>query len=666
LADIAVLAVADGPGAAARGELQVRVAHADPAERARIESWLAVQIPPMLPAAGRVINRASTRHGIWFASLQGALARRRLATPDLKQLAETAHTLGLRALIVVPVRAAGEIVGALGLGRTNQDAHYAAAEFAAAHSIAERTGDALQAIRLRERLAAVDARRSRAEEALLKWTHAFEHAPYGAAIVDPSGRLESVNRAFARMHGYSTIAELRGRRLSELQAREGEHPATVDGSRNGAAWEGIQRRLNGSTFPALLSDTPLRAPDGQLLYRAVTVQDLTIVRRTEEQLRHAQRLEALGRLAGGVAHEVNNMMMVVLGFADLLAQATELTEEHRGELGQITAAAERAAAVSRQLLAYGRQQVLRPTAVDVNQLVKRVVDLVRPLIAPTVSIHTELGDLLGNGVYADGGQIEQALLNLALNARDAMANGGELRITTAVERVPPEIATYHLGFELPAQPYILLTVADGGIGMDAETLAHAFDPFFTTKPMGKGTGLGLATVYGIVKQSGGYVWADSDPGRGTTVTICLPAVHLQFATAPAEDSGVSSSGGARVLVVDDEPSIRQLSARMLERLGYAAEEAGEASEALERIQACNPDVVLVDVMMPGMSGRELRDRVVETRPDLPVILMSGHPSAELLQAELRNGDSYWLAKPFTISTLAATLRDALAARVPGS
>jgi CheY-like chemotaxis protein len=150
------------------------------------------------------------------------------------------------------------------------------------------------------------------------------------------------------------------------------------------------------------------------------------------------------------------------------------------------------------------------------------------------------------------------------------------------------------------------------------------------------------------------------------VTICLPAVHLESATAPAEDSGVSSSGGARVLVVDDEPSIRQLSARMLERLGYAAEEAGEASEALERIQACTPDVVLVDVMMPGMSGRELRDRVVETRPDLPVILMSGHPSAELLQAELENGDSYWLAKPFTISTLAATLRDALAARVPGS
>lgn len=666
LADVAVLAVSTVAIDAGRTGLQLRVRHTDANERARIEPLLAVRLPGMLPCAGRVINRASTRHGIWFASLQGALPRRRLASPDLKSLAEAAHLMGLRALIVVPVRAAGEIVGALGLGRTAPDAHYAAAEFAAAHSIAERTGDALQAIRLRQQLAAEDARRSRAEEALLKWSHAFEHAPYGAAIVDPAGRLESVNRAFARMHGYATIAELRGRRLTELQGREGDHPAPVDGARNGTTWEGIQRRLNGSTFPALLSDTPLRSPDGQLLYRAVTVQDLTIVRRTEEQLRHAQRLEALGRLAGGVAHEVNNMMMVVLGFADLLAQAKELTEEHRGELGQITAAAERAAAVSRQLLAYGRQQVLRPTAVDINQLVTRVVGLVRPLIAATVSIRTELGDLAGNGVYADGGQIEQALLNLALNARDAMANGGELQITTEVGRVAPELATYHLGFELPSQPYVLLTVADGGTGMDAETLAHAFDPFFTTKPMGKGTGLGLATVYGIVKQSGGYVWADSDPGRGTTVTICLPAVHLQRVSGPLDEPAVVAASSARVLVVDDEPSIRQLSARMLERLGYAAEEAGDASQALERIQACTPDVVLVDVMMPGMSGRELREHVLATRPDLPVVMMSGHPSAELLEAELKNGDNHWLAKPFTISTLAATLRDALAARVPGS
>jgi PAS domain S-box-containing protein len=666
LAEVAVLAVSDAAVDAGRTGLQLRVRHADPAERARIAPLLAVDLPSMLPAAGRVIHRASTRQGIWFASLQNALARRRLATPDLKQLGEMVDLLGLRAVIVVPVRAAGEIVGALGLGRTSPDAHYAAAEFAAAHSIAERIGDALQAIRLRQQLAAEDARRSRAEEALLKWTHAFEHAPYGAAIVDPSGRLESVNCAFARMHGYATIAELRGRRFSDLQGREGDHPAPLDGVRHGTTWEAIQRRLNGSTFPALLSDTPLRTPDGQLLYRAVTVQDLTVVRRTEEQLRHAQRLEALGRLAGGVAHEVNNMMMVVLGFADLLAQATELTEDHRGELGQITGAAERAAAISRQLLAYGRQQVLRPTAIDINQLVTRVVGLVRPLIAATVSIHTDLGDLAGNGVYADGGQIEQALLNLALNARDAMPHGGELRITTQVGRVAPELATYHLGFELPAQPYVLLTVADGGVGMDAETLAHAFDPFFTTKPMGKGTGLGLATVYGIVKQSGGYVWADSDPGRGTSVTICLPAVHLQRPSGQGEEPGLMPGGSARVLVVDDEPSIRQLSARMLERLGYAAEEAGEASEALERIETSTPDVVLVDVMMPGMSGRELRERVLAAWPDLPVVLMSGHPSAELLQAELKNGDNHWLAKPFTISTLAATLRDALAARVPGS
>ena len=466
------------------------------------------------------------------------------------------------------------------------------------------------------------------------------------------------------MHGYAATVELRGHRLADLRADAAEHRFSPLAAGEGTTWDGTQRRLDGSTFPALLSDTPLRTPEGQLLYRAVTVQDLTVVRRTEAQLRHAQRMESIGRLAGGVAHEVNNMMMVVLGFADLLAQTTELTDEHRSDIGQITAAAERAAAMSRQLLAFGRQQVLRPATVDMNQLVGRVLKLVRPLLEPTVTIRTELTELAGSGVYADAGQIEQALLNLALNARDAMPNGGELRISTTLDRVPPEVATYHLGFELPDSPFVILSVSDGGVGMDAETLAHAFDPFFTTKPTGKGTGLGLATVYGIVKQSGGYVWAESDPGRGTTVTLCLPAVPLARPSPQPETGLALPAGNARILVVDDEPSIRQLSTRMLERLGYEVDEAAEAEEALRHIEETSPDLVLADVMMPGMNGRELRERLLLTRPDLPVVLMSGHPAAEAVREGVNGKDTYWLEKPFAISALAATLRDALSSRVP--
>jgi PAS domain S-box-containing protein len=500
--------------------------------------------------------------------------------------------------------------------------------------------------------------------ALLKWTHAFEHAPYGAAIVDRSGRLESVNLAFARMHGYATTAELRGVRLSQLRERDAARQPLAAGSPDGAVWESVERRKDGTRFPALLSDTPLRTVEGQLLYRAVTVQDLTPLRRAEAQLHHAQRLEALGRLAGGVAHEVNNMMTVVLGFADLLARAPELTDEHRDDVRHIIEASERAGAISRQLLAYGRQQVLRPAPIDINRLVQRVVGLLRPLLAARVAVQIDLADAGTEGIYADAGQMEQVLINLALNARDAMPAGGELRLGTRFQEVAPDVASYHLGFELPAGRYSLITVADAGVGMDAETLAHAFDPFFTTKPVGKGTGLGLATVYGIVKQSGGYIWAESDPGRGTTFTVCLPAIQVERLDGMESPPVALAGNDARVLVVDDEPGVRQLSVRMLGRLGYQAAEVADGAGALEAINALHPDVVLTDLMMPGMSGRELRDRIHDLHPGLPVVFMSGHPAAETFRRELSSPGDLWIDKPFTLADLSAGLQEALATRVP--
>jgi PAS domain S-box-containing protein len=663
LADVAVLGISDPACAAQIADQCLIVRHRLREREAGVEAVLRGSLPLLGQVGGQLFRQPVTSRGIWLPAVS-ASALHRITGQAGGDLARMAADMDIASLIVVPLESDQVWIGVLALGRMD-GARYAAAEFAAARSLGARIASALDSSRLRESLVVEDARRIRAEDALLKWTHAFEHAPYGAAIVDPSGRLESVNLAFARMHGYTTTSELRGLRFSQLREAGPERLPQEGGSGTGAVWESVQQRRDGTTFPALLSDTPLRTPEGHLLYRAVTVQDLTPLRRTEEQLRHAQRMEALGRLAGGVAHEVNNMMTVVLGFADLLSKAPELNEEHRDDVRHVIEAADRASAISRQLLAYGRQQILRPEPVDLNHLIQRVVGLLRPLLAAVVTVQVDLGDNEADGVYADPGQLEQVLINLALNARDAMPDGGTLRLTTRFQEVPPEVATYHLGFELPPGRHALLTVADSGVGMDAETLAQAFDPFFTTKPIGKGTGLGLATVYGIVKQSGGYVWAESDPGRGTTFTICLPAVRLGYA-ARADQTDVSPNGNdARVLVVDDEPGVRQLSVRMLDRLGYQAVEVADGVEALAAIGASPPDVVLTDLMMPGMNGRELRDRIRTLYPGLPVVLMSGHPAAETLRGELAGPADYWIDKPFTLAGLAAGLQEALGARVPG-
>ena len=658
LADVSVLALGDRTAGDGTGRIIVR--HRLQTDEARAEGLIRDALPLLTDVGQRVARLRSAARGLWLPAISER-SLRRVGGPPAAELVRLAGALGIESLIAIPLANGSQPTGVLALGRLVGEERYHAGDFAAARALGIRMAAALDRSRLREHLALEDARRARAEDALVKWTHAFEHAPYGAAIVAPGGRLESVNLAFARMHGYSTAAELRGVGLARLREHGAGWPAAVTG---GLVWEGVQRRADGTTFPALLSDSPLRSAEGHLLYRAVTVQDLTLLRRAEEQLRHADRMQAIGRLAGGVAHEVNNMMMVVLGFADLLAQAPELTPEHRDDIRYVMDAAERASTISRQLLAYGRQQVLHPAPVDLNRLVQRVTAMVQPLLAGRITVRLEPGDLGGRGVFADAGQLEQALLNLALNARDAMPAGGELRIATTLGRVPPDVATYHLGFELPPVLHVLLTVADCGVGMDAKTLAHAFDPFFTTKPVGQGTGLGLATVYGIVKQSGGYIWAESDPGRGTSFTVCLRAVQLEAYGAQRPGASLLPAGRAQILVVDDEPAIRQLTTRMLERLGYETVAASGGSEALQLIETGGPDLVLADVMMPVISGPQLRERIVATRPDLPVILMSGHPSIESLRNEPGGGDTVWLEKPFTISVLAETIRGALSVRVP--
>jgi PAS domain S-box-containing protein len=662
VADISILVLRDGAGWDRLADVSVLVRHRAPAEAPGIEAALRERLPQVVSVARRLSRRGATVHGLWLPIVD-AHARRRIGGDGADEVLALANRLHLAALVAAPIGGPSGPHGVLCWARIAPAERYSALVYAAARSVAGRITVALDNTRLRDIIAIEGAQRTQMEASTQKWAHAFEHAPYGAAIVDTSGRIENVNPAFARLYRYPARTDLQGVRLSQLQADGVVHSVKPE-PHEGAILEATQRRADGSTFPALLSDTALRGPDGTLLSRVVTVQDLTILRRTEEQLRHAQRLESVGRLAGGVAHEVNNMMTVVLGFADLLAQATGLTDEHREDVRHVAEAAERASSISRQLLAFGRQQILRPSLLNINPLVDRVATLLRPLLAGTTEIALDLGDLGGYGAYADPGQLQQVLINLALNARDAMPDGGTIRFTTSCGPVPPDVSSYHLGFEVPPGLYVLLTVSDSGVGMDAETLAHAFDPFFTTKPVGQGTGLGLATVYGIVKQSGGYVWADSDPGRGTSIIVCLPAVRLENLTSGEDVTAEIRKGCARLLVVDDEPGVRQLTVRMLARLGYRVTDAGDAAEALRAISQDKPDLVLADVVMPGLNGRELREQIRDIDPELPVVLMSVHPASGRQRQEPTGPGEYWLEKPFSLAALAARLHEALAQRVP--
>jgi PAS domain S-box-containing protein len=409
------------------------------------------------------------------------------------------------------------------------------------------------------------------------------------------------------------------------------------------------------------SGTPIRM--------AGTVQDITDRKRTEqalrereEQLRQAHKIEAVGRLAGGVAHDFNNLLNVIMGYGELLLRDLSPGTQARARLDQILRAADRAAALTRQLLAFSRRQVLQPRLLDLDVVVLDTESMLRRLIGEDIEVVTVAGAGLGQ-VKADPGQVEQVLMNLAVNARDAMPRGGRMTIATAradLAQDDPRRPAW-----LPAGPYVMLTVSDTGMGMDAETLAHLFEPFFTTKEQGKGTGLGLATVYGIVKQSGGYVQVESEVGRGSTFRVYLPRVDERSAEPEAAPPGEPSPRGSEtVLAVEDETALLDFVRELLRESGYAVIEARTVEEA---VRACENhpgaiDLLLTDVVMPGMSGPQLAARLAPVRPQMKVLYMSGYTDDALgLRGVLDSGVAL-LQKPFTAEALTRKIREVLAAR----
>jgi two-component system cell cycle sensor histidine kinase/response regulator CckA len=413
-----------------------------------------------------------------------------------------------------------------------------------------------------------------------------------------------------------------------------------------------------------VTDPTTEAP----LHIAGVVLDLTERRRTEEQLQEGLRLEAVGRLAGGIAHDLNNMLAAILGFSDLLGRSFEPDDLRASDVEQISRAASRSADLTRQLLAFARRELIQPRALDINAVIQHVQAMLPPILGENVELDLRLAPDLGV-VYADARQIEHMVMNLVLNARDAMPQGGRVTIETRAVQLGPGLGTWRSEEERALSGrFTVLSVADNGHGMNAATLQRIWEPFFTTKPPGRGTGLGLASVYGAAKQSGGFVWADSEPGRGTTVQVYWPEIRAA-AELPAEPEPMPplAGGNETLLIVEDEDLVRALAVRVLRSFGYTCHQAREASEALRLLddQETRVDLLVTDVVMPGMSGRELGNRLVRLRPGTPVLYTSGFTDEDVIRRGMLEHGRPFLQKPFTPHQLARAVREALDAAAVG-
>ena len=372
-------------------------------------------------------------------------------------------------------------------------------------------------------------------------------------------------------------------------------------------------------------------------------------------------MEAVGRFAGGVAHDLNNMTMIIMGFSDFLLTALDRDDPRRSDADEIRKASERAMHLTRQLLGFGRQRVVAREVLSLNTVVEGMERMLRPLLGEDITLVTSLSLSLG-GVEADYGQMEQVVMNLALNSRDAMRGGGRLTIETMDVDFPEGYASEHLGFDIPAGPYVLMVVGDTGHGMTAEVKAHLFEPFFTTKPTTHNSGLGLATVYGIVVQSGGYIWVDSAPDHGTSFKICFPRVSAEDAVSSGDvEMAESVHGTETVLLVEDEDVVRALASRALTSHGYVVLEARNGREALALVEQSpdRVDLVLTDVVMPEMGGPQLVEQLHEALPDARIMYMSGYTEGDKLQPGIRNSPYPFLQKPFSPDNLCLRVREAL-------
>ena len=487
-----------------------------------------------------------------------------------------------------------------------------------------------------------------------------EFAPIGIYRSNPAGQFLSVNSALVHMLGYDSADEVLQLDMGrDVYADTAERQRLLDrdtySDRQYDDVEATWKRKDGRLLQVQLSVRAVRNAAGQVDYYETFVRDVTDQRRLQQQLTQSQKMEAIGRLAGGVAHDFNNLLTVITSYSDLVYQDLPPDDPRRDDVDQVRKAADGAAALTRQLLAFSRQQVLEPKVIDLNSVVDNLKKILQRVIGEDVELTTVLAAELA-AVKADVSQIEQILMNLAVNARDAMPTGGKLTIETTNVDYDPERQQRSDG----STEFVMLAVTDTGTGMDEATKARIFEPFFTTKQPGKGTGLGLATVYAIVTQAGGFIWVYSELGHGTSFKIYLPQVDAVATTAAVARVDLPR-GTETVLLVEDAAAVRAVARQVLQRQGYRVLEASDGVDALHlaaRYQG-TIDLVLTDVVMPRAGGRELAERLLTVRRDTRVLYMSGYTDDSVVRHGILEGGVAYLQKPFSPEGLARKVREVL-------
>lgn len=505
--------------------------------------------------------------------------------------------------------------------------------------------------------------RIRSETRMRLLTTALEAAANNIMITDIEGTIQWVNPAFTTMTGYTAgeVIDQNPRFLKSGHQDKAFYHELWDTILAGRVWQGelVNQRKDGSIYTEDMTIAPVHGADETITHFIAVKQDMTERQALEEQLRQSQKMEGIGKLAGGVAHDFNNILTVISGYSELLQMMFSEDDPVYGQVEEIKQASERAARLTAQLLAFSRRQMLQPRSLNLNEVISEGIKMLRRLIGEDIELITTLAPQLSM-VKADTGQIDQVIMNLAVNARDAMPQGGTLIIETANVELDDEFVQRHVGAR--AGPHVMLAISDTGSGMDRETQTRVFEPFFTTKSQGKGTGLGLSTVYGIVKQSNGSIWIYSEKGLGTTVKIYLPvADETVDATGPSPQTTSSKQGTETLLLVEDEEQVRNLASRILSAYGYTVIEAADGQSALGLIQENQASIhlLITDVVMPRMSGRQLADQMPSTHPGIKVLYMSGYTDDAIVHHGIVDADIEFIQKPFTPAALAQKVRDVL-------
>ncbi len=492
--------------------------------------------------------------------------------------------------------------------------------------------------------------------------------PDALTLADLDGCILYESPSSLRFFGYDSENETLGRnfmdwihadyREQSLRAME-----TLRAGGNLRGQEFVFLKKDGSTVWGELSASSIRDDHGQVSGLLALVRDISDRKRAEaekaqlqEQLLQSQKMDSIGRLAGGVAHDFNNMLSVILGYSELIQTQLNPNDPIRNDVEQIEKAGRRAKDITQQLLAFSRKQIIEPTIIDLNELINSIQKSLARLIGEDINLQFSPGPDL-HKIKFDHSQLDQILINLAANARDAMPQGGQLIIETSNVLLDDAFCREHLGFT-PGH-YVLLTVTDSGIGMDRETLSHAFEPFFTTKAIGKGTGLGLATVYGIVVQGGGLIEADSEPQRGTAFRIYIPRIKEEAQIFSEQEAYPIRSGVGNILVVEDDKLVRNMTVAMLESVGYKVHAAATPLDALEycKQNGAPIDLLITDVVMPEVSGAELRDRIQVMRPGMKVLFISGYASEIIAHHGILDEGVNFIRKPFSMSDLAKAVQN---------